>query len=50
MPSDILEKPNDKHYEKELATLDQQIKHHEKSIVKLLNRIILNVGGNQREN
>jgi hypothetical protein len=46
MPTDILEKPNDKHYEKELAQLDTQIKHHEKSIVSLLDRIILNLGRN----
>jgi hypothetical protein len=50
MPADILERPNDKHYEKELAQLDQQIAHHNKSIVSLLNRIIPNIGRNKGKN
>ncbi len=35
MPTEILEKPNDKHYEKEIAEIEKNIKHHEKSIVSL---------------
>jgi hypothetical protein len=35
MPQVILDKPNDKHYEKEIKELDDKIAFHNKSIVSL---------------
>jgi hypothetical protein len=33
MPKDILEKPNEKHFEKAKKEIEDQIEHHKKSIV-----------------